>query len=190
MLIFALKVLAGEYFRCIVLVLIFDDQIAMQQQRHTQVIETSVTDFETGEVKNLQSAKTFYLPKEPSYIKFYIDDIGHIHGLSKGESDVLFSLAKMIGWDGIVSVSKNRFEKSVQPDIDVKYQTFKNIIKRLVDKGIFVRTGRGELEANPYLFARGEWCDVYNRRKEIKLHIEYTDDGRKIFSTLNDVGDS
>ena len=102
----------------------------------------------------------------------------------------MFSLAKMIGWDGIVSVSKNRFEKSVQPDIDIKYQTFKNILKRLVDKGIFVRTGRGELEANPYLFARGEWCDVYNRRKEIKLHIEYTDDGRKIFSTLNDVGDS
>ena len=37
--------------------------------KDTQVIETSVTDFETGEVKNLQSAKTFYLPKEPSYIK-------------------------------------------------------------------------------------------------------------------------
>lgn len=153
----------------------------------TQCTENQITDMETGEVISSQSSKTFYIPKEPSYIKFYIEDLGNIHGLSKSESDVLFALAKMIGWDGIVSVSKNRFEKSVQPEVDVQYQTFKNIIKKLVDKGIFVRAGRGELEANPYLFARGEWADVYKRRKTISLNIKYShDEGRRIFTSLED----
>lgn len=152
----------------------------------SQVIENQITDMRTGEVVCSQSSKSFYTGKEPSYIKFYIEDIGHIHGLSKAESDVLFSLAKMIGWDGIVSISKTRFEKSIQPEIGIKYQTFKNIIKKLVDKCIFVRAGRGELEANPYLFAKGEWVDVFKRRRTINLNIRYSDEGRKIFTTIQD----
>lgn len=155
--------------------------------RLTQCTENQITNMETGEIVSSESSKTFYVPKEPSYIKFYIEDLGHIHGLSKSESDVLFALAKMIGWDGIVSVSKTRFERSVQPEVNVQYQTFKNIIKKLVDKGIFVRAGRGELEANPYLFARGEWAEVYKRRKTINLNIKYSsEDGRRIFTSLED----
>ena len=152
----------------------------------SKITENQITDLKTGEVISSQTSKTFYIPKEPSYIKFYIDDIGNIHGLSKSESDVLFALARMISWDGIVSVSKTRFEKSVHPDVNIKYQTFKNITKKLVDKGIFVRAGRGELEANPYLFAKGEWLDVYKRRKTINLNIQYSSNGRKMFTTLKE----
>ncbi|WP_063657561.1 hypothetical protein [Candidatus Arsenophonus triatominarum] len=149
-----------------------------------KITEKQITDMKTGEVASSESSKTFYIPKEPSYIKFYIDDIGSIHGLSKTESDVLFALAKMISWDGIVSVSKTRFEKSIHPEVEIKYQTFKNMTKKLIDKGIFIRSGRGELEANPYLFAKVEWVDVYKRRKTINLNIQYSKDGRKIFTTL------
>lgn len=177
-------VLDNDYLWFNLWVLIWDDLEIMK--KFTQVTENAITDMDTGEVKSSQLSKTFYIPREPSYIKFYIEDIGNIHGLSKAESDVLFALAKMIGWDGIVSVSKTRFEKSVQPDVGIQYQTFKNIVKKLVDSGIFVRSGRGELEANPYLFARGEWADVYKRRKDINLHIEYSEEGRKIFTTLKD----
>ena len=152
----------------------------------THITDNTITDFDSGEVKSTSSSRTYRIPNEPSYIKVYIEDIGNIHGLSKSESDVLFSLAKFIGWDGIVSVSKTRFEKSIQPEIDIKYQTFKNIIRKLVDKGIFTRSGRGELEANPYIFAKGEWQDIYQRRLGINLEIKYSEkEGRRIFTTLS-----
>lgn len=151
----------------------------------TQITETLVTDLSSGEIHSKESRETYRIPQEPSYVKFYLEDIGHIHGLSKGESDVLLCLSRLIGWDGIVSVSKTRFEKSIQPHIGIKYQSFKNTISKLVDKGIFTRAGRGELEANPYLFAKGEWSEVYKRRREINLKITYDDSGRKIFTELN-----
>lgn len=152
----------------------------------TTVTETHLTDFSTGEVVSKSEQQTYRIPQEPAYVKFYLEDIGHIHGLSKSESDVLFCLSRLIGWDGIVSVSKTRFEKSVQPQIGIKYQTFKNTISKLVVKGIFTRAGRGELEANPYLFAKGEWSEVYKRRKEIKLEIRYDSTGRKVFTEIKE----
>ncbi len=45
--------------------------------------------------------------------------------------------------------------KTIQPRVHIEYQTFKNIIAALVDKQIFFRAGRGELEANPF-FLHGE----------------------------------
>ena len=155
-----------------------------QRKRVTQIKEVHITDHSTGEINSSQVEKTFSLPQEPAYVKFYLEDIGHIHGLTKAESDVLFSLSRLIGWDGIVSVSKTRFEKSVEPLINVKYQTFKNTISKLVSKGIFTRVGRGELEANPYLFAKGEWSEIYKRRKSITLHISYNDEGRRLFTEI------
>ncbi len=153
-------------------------------KRITQVTETHLTDISTGEVLSTSEQQTYRLPQEPAYVKFYLEDIGHIHGLSKAESDVLFCLSRLIGWDGIVSISKTRFEKSIQPQISIKYQTFKNVISKLVSKGIFSRAGRGELEANPYLFAKGEWSEVYKRRREIRLEITYDETGRRIFTEV------
>lgn len=150
---------------------------------------TNVTDVtqvnEDGEVTSQRTSKTYNIPSEPNYIKFYIEDLGALHGLSKGESDVLFSLSRLIGWDGIVSISKHRFERTIEPETGLKYQTFKNIIKRLVDKEIFYRSGRGELEANPFLFAKGDWQDIYQRRMEIELRISYSkENGRTMSSTV------
>lgn len=155
-----------------------------KRKKITHIKEIHLANNETGEISSSQVEHTYSLPQEPSYIKFYLEDIGHIHGLTKSESDVLFSLSRLIGWDGIVSVSKNRFEKSIKPQIDIKYQTFKNTISKLVTKGIFTRAGRGELEANPYLFAKGEWSEIYKRRRELTLHISYDDKGRRMFTEI------
>lgn len=140
--------------------------------------ETLVDD--DGVVKLTTTKETFSVPTEPPYIKFYIADIAAIHHLSKAQNDVLFQLAMLIGWDGIVSVSKNRFEKTIKPKIGIEYQSFKNIIAKLVEKQIFFRAGRGELEANPFLFAKGDWPTIYERRKKIELTITYDDDGEGV----------
>jgi hypothetical protein len=141
---------------------------------------------EDGVIKESTTHEIFAVPSEPAYVKLYLSDISLIHGLSKSENDVLYQLASLIGWDGIVSVSKTRFEKSIQPNIKVEYQTFKNTIAKLVDKNIFIRCGRGELEANPYIFARGDWPSIYERRKKIKLVITYSEHGKELKSYVHD----
>ena len=85
---------------------------------------------EAGLVKQDTTRETFSVPTEPPYIKLYISDISAIHGLSKAQNDVLLQLAMLIGWDGIVSVSKSRFEKTIKPRISIEYQSFKNIDKK------------------------------------------------------------
>ncbi|EEU9418245.1 hypothetical protein FWY27_24830, partial [Escherichia coli] len=91
-----------------------------------------------------------------------------------------------IGWDGIVSVSKSRFEKTIKPRIGIEYQSFKNIVAKLVEKQLFFRSGRGELEANPFVFARGDWPSIYERRKRIELTITYDEKGRSVSSKVCD----
>ncbi|WP_444859770.1 hypothetical protein, partial [Escherichia coli] len=100
------------------------------------------------------------------------------------QNDVLFQLAMLIGWDGIVSVSKSRFEKTIKPRIGIEYQSFKNIVAKLVEKELFFRSGRGELEANPFIFARGDWPSIYERRKRIELTLVYDEDGRHLKSSI------
>jgi hypothetical protein len=141
---------------------------------------------EAGLVKQDTTRETFSVPTEPPYIKLYISDISAIHGLSKAQNDVLLQLAMLIGWDGIVSVSKSRFEKTIKPRIGIEYQSFKNIVAKLVEKQLFFRSGRGELEANPFVFARGDWPSIYERRKRIELTITYDEKGRSVSSKVCD----
>jgi len=148
-------------------------------ERHTYMDED-------GAVKQDTKVETFSVPAEPPYVKLYITDISMIHGLSKSQNDVLFQLAMLIGWDGLVSVSKTRFEKTIKPRVKIEYQTFKNTIAALVDKGIFYRAGRGELEANPFIFARGDWPSIYERRKTIELKITYDSNGRTVSTQVSD----
>ena len=53
-------------------------------------------------------------------------------------------------------------------------------------KQIFFRAGRGELEANPFLFARGDWPSIYERRKKIELKISYDTNGRTVQTKVMD----
>lgn len=154
-------------------------------KRVTKLHQQTIVD-EDGVAKKTTTRETFQLPAEPPYIKLYIADISAIHGLSKAQNDVLFQLAMLIGWDGIVSVSKSRFEKTIKPRINVEYQSFKNIVARLVEKEIFFRGGRGELEANPYIFARGDWPSIYERRKKVELTITYDETGKRIRAKVVD----
>lgn len=158
-------------------------QTNTQTKKVTRIHQETVID-ENGVQKLHTSRESFTLPAEPPYIKLYLADIGAIHGLSKSQNDVLFQLAMLIGWDGIVSVSKTRFEKTIKPRTSIEYQSFKNIVAKLVEKGIFMRSGRGELEANPYIFARGDWPSIYERRKNIEMTITYDNDGRHFKSKI------
>ncbi|WP_437342758.1 hypothetical protein, partial [Salmonella enterica] len=99
-------------------------------ERHTYMDES-------GEIKQDSKIETFSIPAEPPYVKLYIADIAMIHGLSKSQNDVLLQLAMLIGWDGFVSVSKTRFEKTIQPRVHIRYKTIKKINPAIVEKQIF-----------------------------------------------------
>jgi predicted HTH transcriptional regulator len=135
-------------------------------------------DTKTGEVLSEETKKVVQLHKEPPYVKMYLDDLAAILNLSSGCKGLLYGLMRQMNYDGIITITKSTRER-LAAGIGVKEPAVRNQITTLCKKGIIRRIGTGEYEANPYLFAKGEWTDIRKRREGFTLEIKYTPDGNK-----------
>ncbi|WGO82177.1 replication/maintenance protein RepL [Arsenophonus apicola] len=138
--------------------------------------KTVHTNFETGEVKATEDVSVLRFPKEPAYVKMYIDDLSKIVGISAGSQNVLYELVTKIDYDGIVTITKGTRER-IAIRTGLKETTVRNKISDLVSSGIIKKSGYCEYEMNPHLFAKGDWNDIYKRRCGFKLEINYSKDG-------------
>lgn len=143
--------------------------------------ETTV-DYDTGEVREETIVTESKIPSEPPYVKLYIDDLGSILGLEKGEKRVLLSLACSIDYEGSVSVTSTRRQRLAER-CQLSVKSFNNAISALATKGLIKVIGRGEYELNPKLFAKGDWRQVYARRRAFQLQVTYSEKGRSIETT-------
>ena len=140
-------------------------------------------DFSTGEITTEESKNVIRLPKEPPYVKMYIDDLAKILELTSGCRSLLYFLIKKMDYEGIITLTKSSRERLAQ-QVGVKETAVRNQITKLCQKGILRRVGTGEFEANPNLFARGDWSEIYKRRRDFKLVITYEDDSRTLKSSV------
>ena len=149
------------------------------------VYEKEIIDKETGEV--VTSEKVTQLPKEPNFVKLYIDDIGKLYNLPKSCSGLMMALVKKIDYEGIITIASGA-KKRTAKELGISIQSFDNSIQKLLKQGIMIRIDRGEYMMNPNLFAKGDWTDVRRlRNKYIELNISYTDTGeRKVVSRIKD----
>ncbi|HGO6848059.1 TPA: hypothetical protein ACK80Q_003100, partial [Legionella pneumophila] len=90
---------------------------------------------------------------------------------------------KKMDYEGIITLTKSSRERLAE-QVGVKETAVRNQITKLCQKGILRRVGTGEFEANPNLFARGDWSDIYKRRRDFKLVITYEDDSRTLKSSI------
>nr|WP_176703043.1 hypothetical protein [Aeromonas hydrophila] len=67
---------------------------------------TTHLDHSTGEVLSTEDVIVARIPKEPAYVKMYIEDLSRIVGLSAGAQSVLYELAGKIDYEGIVTITK------------------------------------------------------------------------------------
>ena len=118
------------------------------------------------------------LPKEPPYIKLYVEDLSRLLGL--GNSSILLHIAASIGYDGIVSLSTTRRAR-IALTCGVSEKTVRNAITEYLHAGVMRRVGRAEYEMDPALFAKGDWSEIRGRRSSFRLEIDYSHEtGRTI----------
>lgn len=133
-----------------------------------------------GEIERSATITTITkLPKEPDYIKLYIDDIGHLMGIQEGHRSILLYIAASVGYDGFVTLTLAR-KARIAATVGMAVKSVDNAISALVKADILRREGRCEYELNPSLFAKGDWAHIRERREAFNLSIAYTKAGRKV----------
>ena len=138
-------------------------------------------DYSTGEVLSTEDVSVVRIPREPPYVKMYIEDLSRIVGLSSGAQSVLFELASKIDYEGIVTITKGTRNR-IAERTGLKEPTVRNRISDLVAAGIMRKSGYCEYEMNPNLFAKGDWQDVYKRRQAFRLEVRYSVTGERVIS--------
>lgn len=146
---------------------------------------TQMVDHETGEIIQEENVNVVRIPREPPYVKMYLDDLSKIIGLRSAAKSVLHELVSKIDYDGIVTITKGTRER-IGAKTGMKEPSVRNRITELVKSGVLKKVGYCEYEMNPHLFAKGDWKDIQKRRCNFKLEISYIDGEREINGSILD----
>jgi hypothetical protein len=147
--------------------------------------ETEITSISAaGEILNTTNSRVIQIPREPAFVKLYIEDLSNIYKLPKNSPELLYELLKKLDYEGLISLNSSN-KKRICEQTGKALKTLDNFLSMLVDKDVFRRVDRGIFSPNPHLFGRGEWRDIYKRR-EAWLKVEYDDvGGKKVTSSLD-----
>lgn len=122
------------------------------------------------------------MPEEPSYIKFYIDDLSLINKLTAGETKILLYVAASASYQG-EALLPLVIKKRIATNAELSVQAVNNAITKFCNKGILKRLDTGLYELNPDLFARGKWREIRERRRAFYTKITYQPNGEKTIET-------
>lgn len=151
--------------------------------KHKETIHERI-DRSSGEQTITTHIQTFKSASEPSFVKMYIDDIAKLNDLGRTSQRLLFALVKRIGYDSWIHVNK-KTNREIAIEIGIKsVQTIYNELRKLVNADVLRKEdgSRGSYMLNPEYFAKGEWKNIRQLRKDYKLilKITYDKDGRKV----------
>lgn len=135
---------------------------------------TEIINHETGEIHETISNTTFFVEKEPEYIKMYVNDIARLKNLPTGMQPILMELIKSMGYNNVIPAYKP-IKDMICKNLGIKMDYLNKSIDAFYKAGLLIRLHRGIYMADPELFARGKWEDI----KNLRLIIEYKKDGSK-----------
>ncbi|RZK38469.1 MAG: hypothetical protein EOO61_07940 [Hymenobacter sp.] len=145
--------------------------------------EKELLDKQTGEL--LQTYTEAVVPKEPDFIKLYLDDIGMLKNIPTWTNSVLFELLKLMSYKNQI-VLNSTVKHDIASDLGIATKSVDNALGLLVKQGVLTRRGTGVYIASPMLFGKGEWKDI----RKLRLTIEYSKEGRKLTTEVQREGDS
>ena len=125
---------------------------------------------------------TVQFPQEPAYVKIYIDNLCAVTKAPDSLKDVLFLILRKLDYDGYIALS-TRYRKEICKLLGIKDGTLRNRLYSLSKMGIIASCGGNEYQANPNLFARGEWKKIIEQRREFEMRIKYSPNGETIITT-------
>lgn len=137
------------------------------------VYEKETRDFQSGEI--VQTEREIQVPKEPDFIKLYINDLVLLKDIPQWVSGILYSLLKHMNYQNEI-VLNSTIKKRIASESGIVPKTIDNALVTFVKKGILKRQDTGVYQANPYLFGKGEWNNI----RKIRLQIGYEKNIREI----------
>lgn len=132
-------------------------------------------DLQTGEVTKETKLQTITVPAEPDFVKLYLADVAYLNKVP-GTDPLIRELLKLMTYDGII-VLNAAIKRRIAVLVDIKIGHLDNQLTKITKAGLLIRRDRGLYEANPHIFGKGAWKDIYLRRKSIEVTIEYTKEG-------------
>lgn len=156
-----------------------------------QLIEKETVDLSTGEIKSTQKDTTYFVDREPNFVKLYLDDVAKIACLNNRETNAFYQFVSQMSYNNLVPLTGPIRDIVMQSLNITEERTFERLIKSLKDKGILVpltkigkdgqtKVHRGFYLINPELVAKGQWVDI----QRLRLAIDYTDGKRSISTEI------
>lgn len=135
--------------------------------------EKEVRDFQTGELVQLE--REIQIPKEPDFVKLYLNDLVLLKEIPRWVSGILYSLLKNMNYQNEI-VLNAAIKKRIAVDLGIVPKTIDNALVTFVKKSILIRQDTGVYRANPYLFDKGDWNNI----RRIRLQVDYSNGIRDI----------
>lgn len=139
-------------------------------------------DHHTGEESHTRHRETRSEPKEPEYVKVYIDNVASIEGLGAPQKTLLYELIIRITYKGAIKITPME-RKEIIKNLGISEKTFRNNMSAIVKSGLVIRHSPSDYEANPHYFAKGRWAEILDRRQDFELRIRYKQDGDREISS-------
>lgn len=136
-------------------------------------VESITFDAQTGEVSTTatQKTKNAILPKEPNFIKVYLDHLGKYKGVQVSLTPILEQLLNHtsyanIGEDsgGMILYLNKALKSNIAKSLNISLTRVDHAVTDFVKKGYMRRIEIGMYQFNPFLFGKGEWKDIENIR--------------------------
>lgn len=144
---------------------------------------TTTVNGETGLIEQEKTEQSFRINPEPPYVKMYIDDICDIVNAPASLKPLLILALRKLDYDGYISLS-TRYRRQMCESLGIKDGTLRNRLNMLVKHGFFKSVGGSEYKVNPYYFARGDWKNIVEQRRDFELKIRYSSTGEKTIETV------
>ena len=141
--------------------------------------EKTLVDTETGEVKKQEKTNVVKIQSEPAFVKLYIEDISKLYDLPKGTDKLLFELVKSMSYEGEICLNAGKKRIIAEKLGFSNTRTIDNNLTKFCKKDILDRVETGVYIANPNLFGKGSWADIYKLRT-LWLKKSYTRNGETI----------
>jgi hypothetical protein len=115
--------------------------------------------------------------REPAFYKIYIEDVCRFKELSPSAGSILHFLVKYMSLSNIIVLNK-LIKTLIMRELKIpSINTLNKAIDNLYKKSILIRLGQGTYMIDPSMFSKNDW----ESNKKLRICIEYSDEGRKIF---------
>jgi hypothetical protein len=139
---------------------------------------TQTVDVQSGELVSQTIVTSSIVPREPDYVKLYLEDLQRFFELNHSESKVLNGLLRYMSYNNVVVLLKP-VKEMICNELQMPMNTLNKSIDNLFKQNILIRMHKSVYLIDPNLFGKGKWEDIHS----IRLNITYDNTGRKMVKT-------